>query len=714
MNLTDNDKREIIQLIQDNKPLPDKYRFLLFEGRDEIELLWNGKNNNFSNIVLPFQIIEHVDEPREEKEISLQGSLFDESGRQLRGWTNKLIWGNNNLILSSLLYGQLYDEIQKQGGLKLVYIDPPFDVGDDFDIEITIGGNDFEKKRNILEEIAYRDTWGKGADSFLSMIYERLILIKNLLADDGSIYIHCDWRVVSGLRLIMDEVFGKSNFQNEIIWKRSSSKLKALSNSFLAVNDYILYYSKSGNKKYNLIYGEYSDDYKKRFTLEDENGKYYWAPIGSYSEERYQKLKKEGRLQHKEGKMPRIKNYLHEGKGIPPDNLWVDIDNVNSQAKERVGYPTQKPEKLLERIIKTSSDEGDLIGDFFCGSGTTLSVAEKLNRKWIGTDLGKFAIHTSRKRLISTQRERKSNGENYRAFEILNLGKYQRDSFISKHSNDEKKFDKEKYFINLILKAYGANEVNDEILHGIKNNRYVYVGPINIHVSRLAVETVVAQCIKNQVTKVDILCFDHEQGLFPNIINEAKEKGVDISCKIIPPEVFDKRAIDKNQVVFHDVAFIEFKPIIKKNKIAIQLTGFSVDYSQEKIDEMMSELKPTKSKVILDSGQIIKISRDKNGIENKEILTKSWKDWIDYWAVDFDFENKKEIFKEKNESGEIEEKWTGDFIFENEWQSFRDKKQDIEFTSVFKEISGKKSIKVAVKVIDIFGNDTMKVQKVNL
>ena len=195
MNLTDNDKREIIQLIQDNKPLPDKYRFLLFKGREEIELLWNGKSDNFTDLTLPFQIIEHVDEPREVEEIKLQGSLFDDSGRQLKGWTNKLIWGNNSLILSSLINGPLREEIENNGGLKLVYIDPPFDVGDDFNIEIEIGGSEFNRKRNVLEEIAYRDTWGKGSDSFLSMLYERLVLIKRLMSDDGSIYVHCDWRV---------------------------------------------------------------------------------------------------------------------------------------------------------------------------------------------------------------------------------------------------------------------------------------------------------------------------------------------------------------------------------------------------------------------------------------------------------------------------------------------------------------------------------------
>ncbi len=679
MKLTDNDKREIVQLIQDNKPLPDKYRFLLFKGREEIELLWNGKDNSITNIELPFQIIEHVDEPRNEEEIKLQGNLFDESGRQLSGWSNKLIWGNNNLILSSLINGPMSKEIEDNGGLKLVYIDPPFNVGDDFNVKINVDEeNKFEKRRNFLEEIAYRDTWGEGSDSFISMLYERLQLIKQLLSEDGSIFVHCDYRVNSLIRLILDEIFGEGKFINEIIWTYTSGGKST--KSFGKKHDTIYWYSKSDNYEFNI------DDVR--------------IP---YSEKTLQNYK------------PGLKGSTYTGdvkineKGKIPEDYW-DISIASKSLKENLNYPTQKPEKLLERIIKCASSENDLIADFFCGSGTTLAVAEKLNRKWIGTDLGKFAIHTSKKRLIQVQRKKKDSGENYRAFELLNLGKYQRENFISKTETQ----DKNKYYIEIILKAYGAETINNQILHGVKNNRYVFVGPINLHVSRKAVEEVVSECVKNKITKVDILCFEHEQGLFPNIINEAKEKGVDINCKIIPPDVFDKRAIEKKQVVFHDVAYIEFKPIVKKNKISVALTGFSVDYSDDKLDEVLSELKSNSSKIILNNGQIIKISRDKNGIEKKEILTKSWKDWIDYWAVDFDFENKKEVFKRKKDDNSFEEVWTGDYIFENEWQSFRLKNTELEFTSASKEITSKKFTKVAVKVVDIFGNDTMRVLKVNL
>ncbi len=190
--LTEQEQQEVIRYLEAGKPLPDKFRFLLFEDKREVELVWNGKTSEVTNIVLPFQVIEQVDEPRAEKpaDASLQASLFDERGRQLKGWTNKLIWGDNKLVLSSLKNGPLREDIEKQGGLKLIYIDPPFDVGADFSMDIEIGGDTFTKRPNILEEIAYRDTWGKGADSFIAMIYERLVLMRDLLAEDGSIYVH--------------------------------------------------------------------------------------------------------------------------------------------------------------------------------------------------------------------------------------------------------------------------------------------------------------------------------------------------------------------------------------------------------------------------------------------------------------------------------------------------------------------------------------------
>ncbi len=177
--LSDAEKRDLIQLIQAGKPLPEKYRFVLFEDKREVELVWNGKTADVCTAVLPFQTLEHVDEPREE--MRHQQELFDARGRQTQGWTNKLIWGDNKLILSSLKAGALRRQIEDAGGLKLIYIAPPFDVGADFSMDIEIGGETFHKEPNLLEQIAYRDTWGRGADSFISMIYERLVLMRDLM-----------------------------------------------------------------------------------------------------------------------------------------------------------------------------------------------------------------------------------------------------------------------------------------------------------------------------------------------------------------------------------------------------------------------------------------------------------------------------------------------------------------------------------------------------
>ncbi len=240
------------------------------------------------------------------------------------------------------------------------------------------------------------------------------------------------------------------------------------------------------------------------------------------------------------------------------------------------------------------------------------------------------------------------------------------------------------------------------------------VGPVNLPVTRLFVEEVILECRQKHITRVDILGFEFEMGLFPNILDEAKNKGIDLAMKYIPRDVFDKRAIEKNQVVFHDVSFIEIKPHIKKISIAIELTDFSVFYSQdaEGADE---SLKNNSSKVIVDKGQVIKISKDKDGIVDREVLTKKWTDWIDYWAVDFDFESKREIVRLKNvDTGETEEVWTGDYVFENEWQSFRTKKdRSLELKSVFQECPPGRR-KIAAKVVDIFGNDTMKVVEVTI
>jgi len=730
LNLTDSEKRDIVQYIEEGKELPEKYRFLLFENKRQVELLWNGKSDEITNVVLPFQTIECVDEPRSEEHKKLQEDLFDFSGRQIKGWTNKLIWGDNKYILSSLKNGPIRQEIEEQGGIKLIYIDPPFDVGADFSMDIEIGeGESFNKKPNVLEELAYRDTWGMGKDSFLSMIYERLVLMKDLLSDDGSIYVHCDWRVSSSLKNIMDEVFGGNNFRNIVTWLRGSmSGAKVKGHQYGRSSDYILFYSKSDNHTYNRLHTPYSDEYiEYNFNYSDERGRYRRQPIGTRSKESIRILEEENRIIKTQSGKKYLKQYLDESDGVALSDLWVDIQDLRRKggmSKEDLKYPTQKPESLLERIINASSNEGDLVCDFFVGSGTTVSVCEKLNRKWICSDLGKFSINTTRKRIISVQRQLKKDGQDYRAFEILNLGKYQTQHFLSegKSERDERKkvleSKREKEFIKLILNAYDSEPVSGfNTFDGKKSSRFVSIGPINQPLSRFHVEKVIEECLEHKITKVDVLGFEYEMGLFPTIQDDAKRRGIDLSYKQIPIEVFDKRAVEKGEVVFHDVAYIEMKPIIKKDRmVSIELIDFCVFYNQGSIQTTEEKLRNGQSKVVIDNGQIVKVKKDKNGIVTNEQLTKKWEDWIDYWSVDFDFESKQEIIRVPKEDNpnEFEEKWTGDFVFENQWQSFRTKtNRKLELVSSPKQIL-KPNVKIAVKVIDIFGNDTMKVMEVKI
>ena len=738
MNLTDSEKRDLVKLIEAGNPLPDGFRFKLFGDKREVELVWNGKTNDVCNVVLPFQTIEQVDEPRAEKATGdgvaepQQLSMFDERGRQQAGWVNKLIWGDNRLVLASLKNGPLREEIEREGGLKLIYIDPPFDVGADFSMDVGVGDGDngaaetFTKNPNVLEQIAYSDTWGKGADSFIAMIYERLFLMRDLLADDGSIYVHCDWRVSGYMRLVLDEVFEKGNFRNEITWKRDAAGkgAKGKSAQWPRNSDTILFYTKTETWDFEQAYTYLSEEQKSAYRYSDSEGRFYKAvQLGDYSQKSIEQMEEQGLIHVSLSGKQYKKYYLDEAKSMI-DCIWTDIAGFGTRTAsvEITGYTTQKPEALLRRIIEASSNEGDLVADFFCGSGTTAAVAETLNRKWIVSDLGKFAIHTTRKRMIGVQRALKANARNYRAFAILNLGKYERQHYIGVNPNlneEQQRRQLEKKsrdYQRLILRAYAAQSVEQSgVFHGQKAGRMVAIGPINLPVTRLFVQEVVDECLRKKIARADILAFEFEMGLFPQSLDTAKERGVDLAPKYIPAEVFDKRAVERNEIVFPNVAYLEVNLLTDKNTVAVQLTDFSVHYSQDAGPQTADNLKNGKSKVIVDRGQIVKLAKDKTGKMTRIPLTKAWPDWIDYWAVDFDFESKPEIIRVRNEeTGAIEEKQSGDYVFENEWQSFRTKKRrELELTSVRHECPPGRR-KIAVKVVDIFGNDTMKIVEVEV
>jgi len=446
--------------------------------------------------------------------------------------------------------------------------------------------------------------------------------------------------------LVLDDIFGKENQSGEIVWNYSWGL--RTEKTWNRKHDTILMYSKNAEK---IIFN--TND-----VLEDRK----------MSEATANRLKYKGAL-IKDGN----KGRGSEEKALPSD-VWY-IATINGMSVERIGYPTQKPEELIEKIIKASSNEGDLVADFFCGSGTTLAVAEKMGRKWIGSDLGKFSIHTTRKRMIGVQRNLKKAGKDFRAFEILNIGKYEREKFLTVNENlreEEKRIQadiKEKEFVKLILSAYKAEPVDSfNTFVGKKRDRLVAVGSIDTPVTNDFLEKIIKECREKKITKADVLGFDYEMGLD---FEQAKKLGMDIQFKVIPREVFDKRAVEKGQVKFYDIAYIEVKPIIRgrgnAKEVAIELTDFSVFYNQDNTGEVEEKLQSGGSKIVIENGQVIKISKNKQtDIISKEVLTKKWTDWIDYWSVDFEFESKKEIVRVAGEkTGEEKEEWTGSYIFEN-------------------------------------------------
>ena len=715
--LNDQERDEIIEAIRAGRSLPARYRASLFEDVRETELIWPGKTSEVERVVLPFQSIEHIDEPRSGtvKQPDLF-SLSEMSGRQIGGWTNKLIWGDNKLILSSRVNGPLRKQIEEAGGLKLVYIDPPFDVGYDFDMDVEVGTSSVSKKASVVEMKAYRDTWGRGKDSFIQMLYERLNMMHSLLAEDGCIYVHCDWRVNSLVRMIMDEIFGPDNFLNEVIW---GYRIQGVGKKFWArKHDTLYFYRKSDAfvfkpQKEDVIYEKPFIDTKKRESR-----------IGELSAKRLEEAI--NTLRDRKSLNPALKEYLFDQyyNDVYVRDVW-DSDSTKpliSGSSEYLQYPTQKPLGLLERIIESCSDEGDLVADFFCGSGTTMEVAEKLGRKWIGVDVGRFAVHTSRKRLIGVQRDLASKNEPYRAFEILNLGSYERQHFISRDtdvydagataSNEEMR----SRFVDLVMSAYGgARSEQLPGFDGTKGSAAVIIGPIHAAVTEDSVRMAIDTAKKAGITRLDILGFEFEMGIKPVMQDNAKDEGVTLTLRYIPNDVFDKRAIAKGQVKFYDVGYLEVKPKqAKDGRVTIELEEFGVFYAQDDADAAASGLKKNGSRIVVDGGQVVRVSKDKDGIIKKEVLTKSWTDWIDYWAVDFDFESQKEVIRVVTEEGE-KDAWTGRYIFENQWQDFRTKdSRELRKISDPHTYDTPGEYKIAVKVVDVFGNDTTKVVKLKV
>jgi adenine-specific DNA-methyltransferase len=606
------------------------------------ELIWEGKYDEYGNrrevdvagMAMPMQRIETIDEPA--SRLKSQGELFNPQKSHRDDFRNMLIWGDNKLVMASLLK-------DFKGKIDLIYIDPPFDVGADFTMSIPIGDEKetIEKDQSTLEMVAYRDMWGKGTDSYLHMMYERLALMKELLSERGIIYVHCDWRVSYFLRSVLDDVFDKINFVNEVVWSYFAFKRKT-AKKFPQKHDTLISYRKSASGIWNTQYKPHKPEYVARFK-KDKNGRLYRDDVNPTA-----------------GGTRII--YLDDVPGDIVDSVWDDIPPVNPVADERADYATQKPEALLERIIKASSNENDLVADFFPGSGTTGAVAEKLGRRWIMADLGRFAIHTSRKRLIEVQRDLHKQGKPYRSFDVYNLGRYERQWWQKerlKGADEEHR--------KVVLGFYRAEVLFDShspFIHGRKGPALVYVADIDSLLTRGEIRDVAAAAKEAGAREVHCLAWEFEMDL-RMVCNEIEHaEGIKIKLIPIPREIMEKNRT--NPPPFLEVAVLEAQPIYSiggngQNTVDIKLTRFL----------------PSLAEV---PGKELEALKDR--------ALRSGFDFIDFWAIDFDYEE--------------------GHPFEHHWQAYRTRKErKLPLVSDDRHVYVKPGRYAAcIKVIDVFGCDT--------
>ena len=663
------------------------------------ELNWDLKierKKKISKIILPFQNIETVNESTNQRQKILD--LFSQGQDE---WRNRLIWGDKKYVLPSLAP-------EFAGKVKLIYIDPPFDTQANFSYKTTISDNpltpedettQFVKSPSIIEQKAYRDIWSVSTseknlgathlDKYLSWFYETMVYLKELLSEDGSIFVHLDYHVSHYAKIILDEVFGINNFRNEIIWKRKGGSGNP-SNNFGVVNDYILYYSKSSAGTFYPQHTLESEEVKKyikeRFKEEINGRKFMLAPIERnvalgvrknliyefkgytpkygwmVSSEKLKNMNQEKKIHWNTKGRPNRRVFLDEYKGQPIENLWSDIFVINPMAKERVGYDTQKPEELIKRIIHTCTEENDLVLDCFVGSGTTAAAAEKTNRKWIVCDLGKFAIHTTRKRLLSIK--------NIRPFNIQNLGKYERQQWVkAEFDNFENRTLQEKAYKKFIIELYKADNLDNYLwIHGSKDGRLIHIGAIDAPVTVGDIKSIAQEFWKLvgiqkkiKTNGIDILGWDFSFDVNERAKQFAEENKIDVKFKKIPLEVLDKEAVDQGDITFFELASLDIDIKIDKKKCKIKIKNFTVppdDIPEEALKSITH-----------------------------------WQQYIDYLAIDWNYK---------------------DDTFHNQWQSYRSKENKqlkLEAEEIYTE---KGDYTILVKVIDILGNDTTKICKIKI
>jgi adenine-specific DNA-methyltransferase len=626
------------------------------------ELIWDGKYKDGKKgapvrIALPFQKIETVNESTQDRQTALD---MYAQGRPAE-WRNRLIWGDKKYVLPSILE-------EFRGEVNLIYIDPPFFTGTDqiYTISISESEEFITKEPSMIEEAAYRNVWRQGSDSFCAWISDTLYFLRELLTEDGAIYIRFDQYWSHYVKIIADEVFGKDNFQNEIVVKRIYKNFTNQGKKSLQLaTDSLLLYFKTPQAQFNNIeiyLDEEREGYWRR--IDDSSGirkpperkilgKTYFPPAGKhfkFGQDKVDEMAKQGKIRINDRGRPEY--WVEPTDKKPLTSNWTDISSYSFTT----GYPTENSEQLLERVIRANSKVNDLILDCFCGSGTTAAVAERLGRRWITCDIGRFSIHTTRKRLLQIP--------NLKPFMIQNLGKYERQVWQSaEFAHPEDRATQEKAYRKFILALYHADSVKGyNWLHGTKSKRMVHVGAIDSPVSLGDVKSIIQEFWKSvgkskdiSINGVDVLGWEFAFDINETAKQQAASNNVDMKFKKIPRDAMDKHAVEQGDIHFFELAGLDVKAKVKKQKVELMLKDFVIPP-----DDVPEEVQ-------------------------KSIM--HWSQWIDYWAVDWNYKED---------------------TFHNEWQSYRTKKEPniVLETSHLYETAGKYTI--IIKVIDILGNDTTK------
>jgi len=734
-------------------------------------LAWQGMWRKEAALSVPSQVVEIVRPGRAGDRGAVLSGIETRTVEAREGGglpANRLIWTNDNLVALQTLLDEkdpVTRDWRYRGKVDLVYIDPPFMVNNDFRADNTVDIDlddeahvQVKKEPSLVEILAYKDTWRQGLDSFLTMLRRRLELLKELLTPTGSIYVHLDWHAVHYVKVLMDEIFGYENFQSEIVWKRTSARSDA--KGFNHIHDTIIAYGSGADAYWHPVMGPYSPDYiRSHYTFVDEaTGRRYrtdnirspsprpnlvydykgykphangWA----FTREVMEDLDRRGLIYYPpKGERLALKRFLDDG-GMPMMSTWNDIPPVNSQALERAGYPTQKPVALLERIISASCPSGGLVLDCFLGSGTTAEAAERLGRRWIGIDNGKYAIHLARKRLIQLhgqprppekgqhdyvecehcknierkEKPQRSPGPfNVRPFTVENMGVYQRaeawQDFQTRRS----------VYRDEMIRVFGGEPVtHSPLLHGRKGNAWIHVGPLDGPISSGQVWNIAREAQRTTGHAVTILSAD-----FDTLSGSEKEDiqattGVTVTIRVIPAQAIDEvrrrmqllnRPPDAPIESMAIPAFYAPLSIVLVPEISGRIVKLHLERCEVDIESFLASqrpvLKPVTDAMTTTARRKAEAEAEKWSAREAELqkwLRKadSWQKFVDFWAVDWNYGTR---------VGQDDKP-----IFETDWQSFRLRKskgetEPLVFVAELKYPDAGQ-YRIAARVTDVFGND---------